>query len=87
MRLNRRHRLAAKFGVAVVILMGLFPPVISGRMFAGNYPKTYQFLLQNYKSIRFHYLVKQWVVVAAATLGSVVFLKDKDNSKEPPSEG
>lgn len=73
--------MAVKVAVVVVILMGSLPPVKGG-------PEPYRFLLARYDHIRFHYLAKPWVVVAAAAALEVVFLQDKDDdSKGPPSIG
>ena len=91
MKLNRRQRLAALVGLAVVVLMALFPPVwIQTRIFLIH---KHCFILQEekYDGIRFNTLFKRIFVVGIATAGAVFCLGQKtdeagDNTS-PPSDG
>lgn len=86
--MNRKQLIVMWYGIAIIILMLLFPPVEAQKLddtgeFVLHY-FTYDFLF-NRQYIEFTILVFQCVIVSIVTAGLIVTFKDKkprDEEKE-----
>ena len=73
--MNLKQMICLWTGIAVIVLMGLFPPIITSHSdFLSDY---YGFLLTARFNIEFGKLLIQWCMVAFVTGGLICTLKDK----------
>lgn len=73
--MSKKQKIILWVGIAVIVLMGLFPPRISAYGFRG-----YGFLLSNTsdygsEKIDFIRLAIQWVIIAIPTIGGIYTTK------------
>ena len=93
--MNKKQINCLWIGIAVIVLMGLFPPVSKrGRILVDGYGKTYgnpttsvkyEFILNTSAQVVMSNLIAQWVIVSAITGGLVVTFADK-KVKKPKDE-
>jgi len=85
--MNKKQKNCLWIGIAVIVLMGLFPPVAKrGRILVDRYGDTYgnrttsvkyEFILNTSSQVVLSNLIAQWIIVSAITGGLIYTLKDK----------
>jgi len=74
---NKKKRIWCLWiGISLIVLMGLFPPVLRKSTFNNRYVK-YSFILNASGPIVLHNLIVQWIVVSAITGGLIYTFRDK----------
>jgi hypothetical protein len=94
MNLNKRQRIAALVGLAIIVIMGMFPPTTTlaktpygGGLLSGGggqlyTDRGYKFIASTrYDRIRLDTLFLQWFVVSMGAAVAVVVLRDDSASK------
>ena len=86
--MNKKQKIVFLVGLGIIILMGLFPPWYIYHPY-GSRPGEYAFIFSGSSSsdgtgvyIDIVRLLIQWVVVAIATAGIMLVLKDDTRSSE-----
>lgn len=91
--MNRKQKNCLWIGIAVIVLMGLFPPVAKrARSLVDGYGKTYgeknrtyvayDFIFDTRAPVVLSNLITQWVIVSAITGGLIYTFKDKKPKDE-----
>ena len=86
--MNKKQKNCLWIGIAVIVLMGLFPPVAKrGRILVDGYGKTYgennktyvayDFIFDTGAPVVLSNLIVQWIIVSAITGGLIITFKDK----------
>lgn len=82
--MNKNQKIAMWVAIAVIVLMGLFPPWLTELANRQYFIQGYYFILDPpfYSRIYFTQLLIQWFVVALIASGTVLTLKGKAKKKK-----
>ena len=85
--MNWKQKICLWVGIAVIVAMGIFPPVYHHTVFSWSNgptvrPPKYEFLLTATGSaIEYSKLFVQWAIIAVITGGLIYTFKDKKDEK------
>lgn len=90
--MNKKQKKCLWIGIAVIVLMGLFPPVAKrGKILGGGDGRAYrigstyvkyEFILDTRAPVVLSNLITQWFVVSAIAAGLIYSFKDKKPKDE-----
>jgi len=86
--MNKKQKNCLLIGIAVIVLMGIFPPNLHSRTGTrvGGGRGTYTYIAYDFifdaGVVALSNLITQWVVVSAITGGLIIIFKDKKSKDD-----